>query len=174
MPDEKNRLPELARDLMTVGVRTCSPRMPLGDLARLLLEEDLESVVVLGQEGHAVGVVGRDEVIAAYARYGVSGLAVEDVMCAAIPQIPPDLPLTAAAQLMRDKKVRALYLLHHGGGIEYPSAVISYKHLLRLVAARSADDLRDLGARAERETPLEAFRRKAEAGQRAARHGNRE
>jgi hypothetical protein len=47
--------------------------------------------------------------------------------------------------------------MHHASGIEYPAAMISYTHLLRWVAARDQTELRDLGIRAERQTPLERF-----------------
>ena len=86
-----------------------------------------------------------------------------------VPQVPPDIPLVAAAQLMQDLKVRTLFLMHHAGGIEYPAAMISYKHLLRHLAADNEAELRDLGIRAERKTPLEMFIQRRDA----ARNKNR-
>ena len=47
MVEETQKTPQLVRDLMTVGVPTCSPDTPLVDLARLILQKDLEAVVVL-------------------------------------------------------------------------------------------------------------------------------
>jgi hypothetical protein len=86
-----------------------------------------------------------------------------------VPQVPPDIPLTAAAQLMQDFKVRTLFLMHHAGGIEYPAAMISYKHLLRHLVADNETELRDLGIGAERQTPLEMFIQRRDA----ARNKNR-
>jgi len=74
-----------------------------------------------------------------------------------IPQVPPDIPLTAAAQFMRDLGVRTLFLMHHAGGVEYPAAAISYKHYLRYLAANDLADLNDLGIKADRIPPLEDF-----------------
>ena len=89
-------------------------------------------------------------------------------MRAEVPQVPPDIPLTAAAQIMQDQGLRILFLTHHAGGIAYPAAYITYKHLLRHLGARDARDLRDLGIKAERESPLETFiRRRDEALRRA-------
>ena len=53
-----------------------------------------------------------------------------------VPRVPPDIPLKTAAQIMQDQGVRVLFLTHHAGGIEYPAAYITYKHLLRHLAAR--------------------------------------
>jgi hypothetical protein len=82
-----------------------------------------------------------------------------------VPTVPPDVPLTAAAQIMLDMNVRAVYMTHHAGGIEYPAAWLTYTHLLRHLVG---DDLADLGIRADRESPLDTFlRRREEARKRA-------
>jgi CBS domain-containing protein len=159
--------PKLVRDLMTVGVQTCPPDTPLPDLARRMLETSCEAVVVM-QEGHALGVVGEDEIVAGFHRDGLHELHAADVMREGVPQIPPDIPLSAAAQFMRDLGVRTLFLMHHAAGVEYPAAHISYRHLLRYVAAQSEADLLDLGIYAQRQAPLQSFiQRRDEARKKA-------
>jgi len=160
---------ELVRDLMTVGVATCPPDAPLADVSRLLLDKRLEAVVVLNDEGHAVGVVSRDDLVRAYAGGNPHVLSAEDVMSDYVPEIPPDIPLAAAAQIMRDRKIRAVFLMHHAGGIEYPAAVLTYQHLLRHMAAQTEDDLKDMGIAAARQAPLEVFRQRRDAARRQAR-----
>ena len=174
MTDETNLTSrKLVRDLMTVGVPTCPPHTPIVDLTRLMLEKNWEAVIVLeGEEGHAIGVVSQDELIKAYEREDARSLMVEDVMRESVPQIPPDIPLTAAAQIMQDKGVRVLFLMHHAGGIGYPAAMISYQHFLRHLIAQDSDDLHDLGIHAERQSPLEAFIQKRDAARRQARSGS--
>lgn len=147
----------LVRDLMSVGVLTCSPTTPLVNLTRVLLEKDMEAAVVLDDQGHAAGVVSRDELVRAYSQGDFEVKTAEDVMRDGVPQVPPDIPLTAAAQIMQDQNLRIVFLMHHAGGIEYPAAMLSYKHFLRHMAMEKEDDLRDLGVKAEREPPLEAF-----------------
>jgi hypothetical protein len=46
---------------------------------------------------------------------------------------------------------------HNSAGIIYPAALISYKHLVRHLAAKDDSDLKDLGITAERKSPLEVF-----------------
>jgi predicted transcriptional regulator len=160
---------KLVRDLMTVGVPTCPPTAPLVDLVRLMLEKNWEAVVVLdGDEGHAIGYVGQDEIVKAYERDDARTLMAEQVMHEGVPEIPPDIPLTAAAQMMLDQHVRAFWMMHNAGGVTYPAAMITYRHLMRHLAAQSNDDLKDMGIAAARQAPLQQFIERRDAAKRAA------
>ncbi|GAB4573783.1 MAG: hypothetical protein Kow0077_17210 [Anaerolineae bacterium] len=158
----------LVRDLMTVGVKTCGPQTPIVDLARLILQEDLECVVVLDHEGHGIGTVSRDDLIKAYGLPDCCDLTAEDVMTDGVPQVPPDIPVTAAAQIMRDRGIRAVFMMHNAGGIIYPAAILTYTHILRHLAAQEADELNDLGIKAARQSPIETFIQKRDAARRGA------
>ena len=149
-------LPSLVRDLMTVGVLTCTPQASVPEIANMLLDHDLDEVIVL-DDGKALGVVGQDDLVSAFSRQDVKSLTAIEVMREGVPQVPPDIPLTAAAQIMRDQGVRTFFLMHHAAGIEYPAAALSYKHILRLLAAEDSEELKDLGIKAERVLPLEEF-----------------
>lgn len=160
--------PKLVRDLMSVGVPTCGLDDLVGDLTRWFLEKDIEGAVVLDENGHGAGVVTRNELVKAYSKDNNDLLTAQEIMDANVPRVPPDIPLKTAAQIMQDLGVRVLFLTHHAGGIEYPAAYITYNHLLRHLAARDEKDLRDLGIKAERESPLDTFmRRRDEALRRA-------
>ena len=164
MSEEAPSSPTLVRDLMSIGVLTCTPDTSIVDLARVLLERDLEGAVVLDDQGHAAGVVDRNDLIRAYATGEYEDMVVEEVMQDGLPQIPPDIPLTAAAQIMQDQGLRVLYLPHHAGGILYPAAMLSYKNMLRHMATENLEELADLGIEADRELPLETYaKRRTEA-----------
>ncbi len=158
----------LVRDLMKVGVPTCPAHTPALEAARLMLAKDIEALVVLDEEGHGVGVLSRDDLVRAYGREDLEGLPVEEIMSEGVPQVPPDIPLTAAAQMMRDQHLRAVFLMHNAGGIIYPAAMLTYTHLIRHLAAERDEDLKDLGIAAERRQPLDVFIEKREAARRAA------
>jgi CBS-domain-containing membrane protein len=162
------------RDLMTVGVATCPPDAPLPDIARLLLDQQLEAIVVLNEEGHALGVVSQDDLVQAYTQPGSRELRAEDVMTDGVPQVPPDIPLATAAQIMRDQKIRAVFMMHHASGIDYPAAVLTYRHLLRHLAAHSEEDLQDMGIAAARKAPLEVFKQRRDAARQMARSHHEE
>lgn len=152
MPDTK-----LVRDLMTVGVPTCKTDVPAADIARFLIDNNVEEMVVLGSEGEGVGVVGYEELVRAYGREDVKSLKAEDIMREGVPELPSDIPLTVAAQMMRDRGIRVAYMTHNSSGIIYPAAMISYRHIVRHIAAKDENELKDLGIKAERKSPLEVF-----------------
>ena len=148
---------KLVRDLMSVGVPTCSMQTPIKQVARLLLNSDIDCVVVMDPEGHAQGIVDQDDLVKAYIREDWNDQVAEDIMQERVPQVPPDIPLTAAAQMMRDMHVRSVFMMHHASGIVYSAAVLTYKHLLRHMAASDDNELADLGNQATRKSPLETF-----------------
>ena len=162
--------PILVRDLMTVGVPTCKLDTPVVDIARFLLEQNVEAMCVLDAEGNGVGVVGSEELAAAYSRDDVRNLTAEQVMREGMPTLQADMPLTLAVLFMRDQKTRIAYLTHNAAGIIYPAAYITYRHLLRHLAAREGQDLKDLGIYAERQSPLETFIQKRDAARSKATH----
>ena len=149
--------PTLVRDLMTVGVPTCKTTTPVVDIARFIIENNVEEMVVLGDEGEGVGVIGYEELVRAYERDDVKSSTAEQVMREGVPELPADIPLTAAAQMMRDKGIRVAYMSHNSSGIIYPAAMISYKHIVRHISAKDENELNDLGISARRKSPVEQF-----------------
>lgn len=160
--------PILVRDLMTVGVPTCKRDTLVKDMARFLLENPVEGMCVLDNEGNGIGVVGIEELITAYAREDAQSLSAEQVMREGMPTLQPDLPLALAVQLMRDQKTRIAYLTHNAAGIIYPAAYITFRHILRHLAAQNEQELKDLGIQAERKSPLEAFIERRDAARKKA------
>ena len=161
---------KLVRDLMKVGVASCPPETPITDIARLLREKGLDAVTVLDpDEGHTIGVVSQKELVDAFIRAGEKAreLKAEDIMRDEVPQVPPDIPLDAAIQIMQDKGVRTVYLMHHAGGVTYAAAFLSYNHILQYLGAKEDSELSDLGVRAERVNPLDAFIQKRDAARKA-------
>jgi CBS domain-containing protein len=158
----------LIRDLMTVGVPTCKWDTPIADIARFLLEHHVEAMCVLDTEGHGIGVVGEQELIAAYGRDDIGPLTAEDIMSEGVPELPADISLTVAAQMMRDRGIRMGYMMHNAAGIIYPAAYISYHHILRHIAAKDESELNDLGLAAERKSPIEVFIERRDEARRKA------
>ena len=161
---------KLVRDLMHIGVETCQADTLLVEAVRTLLREELESFIVLDENSHAVGMLTRREVVAVYGRSGADSrdfktLTVADVMNPDIPEVPPDIPTTAAAQIMLDQDLREIYLMHHGGGSSWPAAVLRFEDVLRYLAAESEADVADMGAGARRTSPIEAFMERYSKGQ---------
>ena len=125
----------LVREHMTIGVQTCQAQASLAEVARLLLEKSQEGIVVLNEHGHGIGIITREILLEVFARPDFSTrLTAEEIMSEVIPQIPPDIPIQVAVQMMRDMKTRIVFLMHHGGGVGYPSATLSYEDILEQLA----------------------------------------
>lgn len=158
----------LVRDLMTVGVPTCKTTSPVVDVARFIVKNNVEEMVVLDDEGHGVGVIGYEELVSVYGRDNVDELTAEEVMREGVPELPADIPVAAAAQMMKDQRIRVAYMNHNSAGIIYPAALISYRHIRRALAARDEKDLKDLGIAAERKSPVEQFIERRDEARRKA------
>ncbi len=168
----ENNARTLVRDLMKVGVASCPPETLVYEVARLLRDKGIEAVIILDEEeGHAMGMISQNELADAYIKYGAGArsMKAEEIMRDEIPQVPPDIPLQAAFQLMRDTGVRIVFLMHNAGGVKYSAAALSFNHLMRYLEAKDDSELTDLGIKAERTSPLDAFIQKRDAAREAAR-----
>jgi hypothetical protein len=111
----------LVRDLMTIGVPVCREAEACGVVAaRLGQSGGGEVVVALDEDGMACGWTTRARLAGAPPGQGVAGVLDED-----IPTVPPDVPAAAAVQLMRDRGVDYLFLMHSWPGEPRPSAVLA-------------------------------------------------
>ena len=119
--------PLLVRDVMTIGVPVCRDTETCGAVAARLTGGGPPVVVVLDEDGMACGWLTRDRLAAEAATRPVGEVMDED-----IPTVPPDIPVEAAAQLMRDRGVEHLFLMHDWPGEPRPSAVISLKAIERV------------------------------------------
>ncbi len=119
----------LVRDVMTIGVPTCRADERCGALtARLVrLPNQPEVAVVLDEDGLVVGWVSRTRLEGADPARTVDTVLDED-----IPELPPDIPAQAAAQMMRDRGLTHVFLMHNWPGEPRPSAVLALSTLERL------------------------------------------
>lgn len=119
----------LVRDVMTIGVPTCRADEACGVIAARLarLPNRPEVAVVLDEDGMAAGWVSHA---------GLEGAdpacTVDTVMDEDIPEVPPDIPAQAAAQIMRDRGLTYAFLMHSWPGEPRPSAVLALSTLERL------------------------------------------
>ena len=164
--------PELVRELMTVGVFTCTADTPIADLVSFFFDKDLEEAMVM-EDGNAIGVIGQEEMVRAFENPEWRSLKVEDILREDYLRIPADTSIKNAIKMMQEKRVRAGYLMHDAAGIIYPAGVLTYRHILRLLAAKTPQDLSDKGFSASRQSPLEAFIQKRDAARRKAQTGTR-
>lgn len=124
--------PCLVRDLMTIGVPVCRDTETCAAVAARLAGE---VVVVLDEDGMACGWA-----TAAALATASPGQLIGEVMDEDIPTVSPTLPAEAAAQLMRDRGVEFLFLMHDWPGEPRPAAVLGRSTIeQRLMEATHGD-----------------------------------
>jgi CBS domain-containing protein len=125
----------LVRDVMTIGVPICRDTEPCSAAAARLAQHSVpaEVIVVLDGDGIACGWLTREWLLQQDAARIVGEVMDED-----IPSVPPSIPVEAAAQIMRDRGVEYLFLMHDWPGERRPSAVVSLKTIKQLLEAEQA------------------------------------
>lgn len=119
----------LVRDVMTIGVPICATEERCDVVnARLAgLAGQPEVAVALDEDGMAAGWVSRSRLEQAEPASAIGSVMDED-----IPELPPDIPAAAALQMMRDRGVTYVFLMHSWPGEPRPSAVLALSTLERL------------------------------------------
>lgn len=122
----------LVRDIMKIGVATCRRESPLSEVARLMVREHADALVVMDEYG-ACGVISQSDLVRAYSR-NYDLLAAQDVMTEKIVRITPESPVTAAANLMQEEHVHQVFVMHEHPGPSRPSAVVTQRAVVREMA----------------------------------------
>jgi signal-transduction protein with cAMP-binding, CBS, and nucleotidyltransferase domain len=145
----------LVRDLMRIGVPTCRENASLQEAARLMSEAGLGILVVLDEDGEAVGWLD-EAMLARHFAVDPEQLTAGAVMDRDIPTTPPDIPAATAAQIMLDRGLRQLFLLHESPGPLRPAAVLTLRALVRAMAGLPREE--GYGVGTPRRSPIDLFR----------------
>lgn len=122
------------RDAMHRGVISCRVDTPLEEIAQRLMEYQINALFVLDQSGKACGVVSQTDLVRAYVQGGWSDLVAEDIMTPGVVTVVPDIPVTAAAQLMLDKNIHRLLIVQGGLVPDRPVGVLSMSDIVHEMA----------------------------------------
>lgn len=122
------------RDAMHRGVISCGVDTSLEEIAQRLMEHQINALFVLDQSGKACGVVSQTDLVRAYVQGGWSDLVAEDIMTPGVVTVVPDIPVTAAAQLMLDKGIHRLLIVQGGLVPDRPVGVLSMSDIVREMA----------------------------------------
>lgn len=124
---------KLARDVMKIGVPVCAPSAKLDEIAKIMLRDGADAIIVMDEEEGAVGVVSQSDLVRAFTR-NWQLLSAKDVMTEKILSVEPDAPLTAVANMMQDDKVHQVFIMHEHPGTGKPSAVVTMRAIVREMA----------------------------------------
>jgi CBS domain-containing protein len=123
---------KLIRDVMKIGVPVCRRETTLDEVARIMVKENADAVIVMDEFG-ACGVVSQTDLVREFPRR-YERLAAEEVMTEKIAGVAPEDALAAAAHLMTEEGVHQLFVMHQHPGPSRPSAVVTMRQLVREMA----------------------------------------
>ncbi|MEA1999128.1 MAG: CBS domain-containing protein [Euryarchaeota archaeon] len=123
---------KLVRDVMTRGVVTVPFDTPVSESAKLLVKEDISSIVVTAPDNEVVGVISEIDLIKVFDK-DWDKLTAEEVMSTFVRTINPEMTIKKAADIMRDLNIHRLLILHKAPGRSYdvPVGILSASDILR-------------------------------------------
>ena len=130
----------LVSDVMHYGV-VVSPRgASVLDAAKQMLEYGIHAVVVVGDDGHAVGVVSQTDVV--LARQGrtveqAAVLSVGDIMTPSLVSCTADRRLSEAITLMTRNRIHRLVVVEEQAGKLMPVGILSMTDVIRQFFSRN-------------------------------------
>ena len=129
---------KLVRDIMKIGVPTCDVDAKLEDIAKIMMRDGTDAVIVMDEEDGAVGVISQSDLVRSYMR-NWQLLTAKKIMTEKILTVEPDTTITAVANVMQDEKVHQVFIMHEHPGTGKPSAVVTMRAIVREMAGLPAD-----------------------------------
>jgi CBS domain-containing protein len=112
---------KLVRDLMHRGVLTCRPDATLGQVAVLLQQHHVHSLIVTDRDGRPLGVITDFDLLAAEwlsvdkeSMTAMRKMTAGELMSTPINMIEADAPFSEAAERMRAREIRRLLVTEKG------------------------------------------------------------
>lgn len=128
-------------EFMHTPAVTCRPENTVGEVARMMKDRRVGSVVVIDRVGEVAGIVtDRDIALRCVAEGRSADIAVEEIMTRDVATVDPHADIDAAAKTMLARSVRRLPVVDEFGTAH---GMVALDDLVRL-AGRQADELGDL------------------------------
>jgi CBS domain-containing protein len=125
------------QDWMHRGVITCVPETSVADVAATLDAHDISALVVVDENGHALGVISRTDLvnarfIAPYMKHW-RGLSAQHLMIQPVISVSAETTIEEAAQLLFEKHIHRLVVVEKTGHHPRPVGILSVTDLARHV-----------------------------------------
>ncbi len=126
------------QDWMHRGVVTCHPETPAADVAVAMDSHDISALVVVDEQGAAVGVISRTDLINArfvqpYMKHW-PGLNAEHLMTKPVISVLPETAINEAVQILNEKHIHRLVVVEKASGRLQPIGILSVTDLAKHVS----------------------------------------
>ncbi|RLI93983.1 MAG: hypothetical protein DRO92_03475 [Candidatus Altiarchaeales archaeon] len=99
------------KDLMTHGVVTIQMDVSILDVVKLLVSENIHAVVVVSDDGEAVGVISEIDIVKSFDE-DFSKLMAKDIMSRNLKTVREDMKISDAAKIMKNNRIHRLLILN--------------------------------------------------------------
>lgn len=123
---------EFVKEYMKSNVITVDKNTILKDVAKIMTENNIGSVIVI-DNGKPVGIITERDIVRAIGKNKDLNARAEDIMTASLITIKEDAPITGALSLMRTYNIRHLPVIDNNGNLK---GIISIRDI-----ARAIDDI---------------------------------
>jgi CBS domain-containing protein len=127
----------VARGAMTRGVITVSINETCKHIAKLLQDNDISGVCIIGNDGKAVGVISEMDILKVIGMENWENIMAESIMTSNLETVEPRTTLIEAANIMTKRHVHRLLVLSEGGiGIsQKPIGILCSSDIVREAAS---------------------------------------
>ena len=120
------------RDLMHLGIISCTPDDSVGTVAKIMVDKEIHAVVVMDDQGQAVGVVSQTDMV--LARQGrtpdqARSMLAREVMTPGCATCDADMLLSEAVSLLTARRMHRLVVTENG----QPVGVLSMTDVVRKI-----------------------------------------
>ena len=125
------------QDWMQLRVVTCRRETPVAEVAATLDANDISALVVVNEQGDAVGVISRTDLVNArfvqpYMKHW-RGLNAEHLMTQPVISVSANTTIDEAVQLLNEKHIHRLVVIERAGGHIRPIGILSMTDLAKHV-----------------------------------------
>jgi CBS domain-containing protein len=123
------------REWMHQGVITCRRDTPVEEVAKTMEAKDISALVVIDDQGGAVGVISRTDLVNArfvqpYLKHW-RGMNAEHLMSNPVISVSPDTGIHEAVRRLQEKRIHRLVVVEESAGHVRPVGILSVTDLAK-------------------------------------------
>ena len=123
------------RDWMHEGVIACQRDTPVEEVAKTMETKDISALVVVDDQGDAIGVISRTDLVNArfvqpYLKHW-RGMTAEHLMSNPVISVSPDTGIDVAVRRLQEKRIHRLVVVEESAGHIRPVGILSVTDLAK-------------------------------------------
>ena len=129
------------KDVMQRSLLTCLPSTPIETIARRLTDYHVHGLVVVDDDGYAIGVVSQTDLLLAHCRpeAELAACTAGDIMTSTVMTCTPETTIFEAVTTMTRNHIHRLVVVKAGSPKLYPLGIVSMTDIIRFLLQDSPE-----------------------------------